>query len=68
MRAGKVSSCAQGMSTLKGYRLVEAFPCPYLSTKLRETNSSEPLPPEQPRVAIPLSRYVEFIPTAVNSN
>ena len=57
MNAGKVSSRALGKSALKGHISIEATPCPHPSTKLRETSSSEPLPPDQPRVAIPLSYW-----------
>ena len=60
MHAGKVSSCAQGMSTLKDTDKIEAAPCLHSSTKLRNMGSSEPLPPEQPRVAIPPSQRFCF--------
>ena len=56
MHAGKIPSCAEGLSTLKDTDKIEAAPCPHLSTKLRNTSSTEPLPPEQPRVATPFSQ------------
>ena len=39
--AGKVSSCAEGLSTLKDAHKIEGALCLYLSTKLRETSVVE---------------------------
>ena len=39
MHAGKVSSCAEGLPTMKGVDKIEAAPCSHPSTKLRETSA-----------------------------
>ena len=39
MHAGKVSSCAEGLSTLKDVDKTEAAPCLHSPTKLCETSA-----------------------------
>ena len=39
MHAGKISSCAEGLSTLKDTDKTEAAPCSHPSTKLHETSA-----------------------------